>query len=385
LRWWDQYLKGEDRGVDRDPAMRLWLQDYAAPQPFFLERPGRWLAFAEWPSGKLGNQSVYPLGSTLSSLPSRGAHQPLTISSPQTVGIKGQEWCPYGQGRLSAEGATDQREDDGASLCFSGPPLTESLNIVGQVRVHLRIAADRPQAMVAVRLCDIAPGGTSSLITFGLLNLSHRDSHEHPTPLKPGEFYSVIVELKPIAQNLPKDHSLRIAISSAYWPMAWPSPELVTLYIDAAQSRIDLPIIDSTTGFSSVEFTEPEYAKPGGLTIIAPPRNSREISNDVERQKTAFNIHSDDGRYIIDEIGTEIASNRTKIYEITRNDPTSAISCVLCHHEYRRGTWNARVDTKVSVTSDKTHFHIAGTVRAFENDEPFASRDFAEIIPRDHL
>src|SRR5437868_365157 len=44
-RWWDQYLKGEDRGIDKDPAIRVWLQDYASPRPHFLERPGRWLSF----------------------------------------------------------------------------------------------------------------------------------------------------------------------------------------------------------------------------------------------------------------------------------------------------------------------------------------------------
>jgi hypothetical protein len=37
------------------------------------------------------------------------------------------------------------------------------------------------------------------------------------------------------------------------------------------------------------------------------------------------------------------------------------------------------------VTSDRTHFHISGTVRAFVDEEAFASRDFAESIPRDHV
>ena len=39
---------------------------------------------------------------------------------------------------------------------------------------------------LAVRLCDVAPDGASLLVTRGLLNLTHRDSHAEPEPLEPG-------------------------------------------------------------------------------------------------------------------------------------------------------------------------------------------------------
>ena len=69
--------------------------------------------------------------------------------------------------------------------------------------------------MVAVRLTDVSPDGTSALVSFGILNLAHRDTHEHPSPLRPGQFYDVAVTLKPIAQVVPKGHRLRVAISSS--------------------------------------------------------------------------------------------------------------------------------------------------------------------------
>ena len=37
-----------------------------------------------------------------------------------------------------------------------------------------------------MRLCDVAPDGASTLVTRGSLNLTHRDSHEHPRPLDAG-------------------------------------------------------------------------------------------------------------------------------------------------------------------------------------------------------
>jgi hypothetical protein len=256
---------------------------------------------------------------------------------------------------------------------------------MGEGQVQLRIAADRPQALVAVRLCDLAEDGTSALITYGLLNLSHRQSHESPSPLTPGKFYDVVVKLKPIAQVVPKGHRLRLAISSAYWPMAWPSPDPVTLKLDTAKSGIDLPIIARPVGTNRISFEEAEHAKPGSITVIKPARESRQILHDVESQTTIFHIESDDGRYVIDEIETEIASNRHKEYEIHRDKPHTARTRIACHQEYRRGSWNPKVDTEVSVTSDRTHFHIRGTVRAFEGETPFASRDFAQSIPRDNL
>ncbi len=49
-RWWDQWLKGIDTGVDQDPDMRMYLQDAAKPAPHNDERKGRWLGIPSWPS-----------------------------------------------------------------------------------------------------------------------------------------------------------------------------------------------------------------------------------------------------------------------------------------------------------------------------------------------
>jgi predicted acyl esterase len=385
LRWWDQYLKGEDRGIERDPDMRLWLQDYEPPQPHFLERRGRWISLSRKALRKLDSHRFYGQGRALVPKMARRKALCVAVSSPQTTGLKAQEWCPYGQGRISAESATDQREDDGLSLCLDSDPLNNQINIVGEGKVQLRIAADQPQAIVAVRLCDVADGGTAALITYGLLNLSHRESHEHPSPLSPGTFYDVVVKLKPIAQVVPKGHRLRLAISSAYWPMVWPSPDPVTLELDTAKSWIDLPVITRYVGTSRVKFEAAEYAKPGSTTVIQAARESRKILHDVESQTTIFQIESDDGRYVIEDTETEVASSRRKTYEIHRNKPATASTHIACHQEYLRGNWNPKVDTEVTVTSDRTHFHISGTVRTFDGEKPFASRDFAESIRRDNL
>ena len=155
-RWWDQYLKGEDRGIVKDPAMRLWLQEYEPPQPHFLRAARPLDRFFQESTSKLGTRRFHAQGRSIATKAVRGKASLAIISSPLTAGLKAQEWCPYGQGRISAESATDQSEDDGGSLCLDSDPLVRPLNVVGEARVQLRIAADRPQALVAVRLCDLS-------------------------------------------------------------------------------------------------------------------------------------------------------------------------------------------------------------------------------------
>ena len=92
----------------------------------------------------------------------------------------------------------DQRVEDGLSLCFTSAPLEEQLELLGFPEAVLTLAADRPRALVCVRLCDVAPDGASTLVTRGLLNLTHRDGHEQPAPLDPGERYTVRVRLNAI-------------------------------------------------------------------------------------------------------------------------------------------------------------------------------------------
>src|SRR5205823_9840256 len=127
----------------------------------FTERPGRWLACKSWPLRRQAIEKLHLSANGLAASRPRRADPLLSISSPQTTGLKAQEWCPYGQGRVAAESAPDQREDDGGSLCFDGAPLAKPLNIVGEARLRVLITADRPQAMVAVRLTDVSPDGTS--------------------------------------------------------------------------------------------------------------------------------------------------------------------------------------------------------------------------------
>ena len=67
-----------------------------------------------------------------------------------------------------------------------------------------------------VRLSDVAADGAATRITYGVLNLAHRNDHEKPEALHPGAVYPIRVQLNDIGYAVPAGHRLRLAVSNAY-------------------------------------------------------------------------------------------------------------------------------------------------------------------------
>src|SRR3546814_19924092 len=91
-------------------------------------------------------------------------------------------------------------------------------------------------------LCHVGPDGASHRISVGVLNLTHCESHEEPAALQPGRRYRARIVLDDVGYRVPAGHRLRVALSTAYWPMHWPSPEPVSMTLHAPASRTLLPV-----------------------------------------------------------------------------------------------------------------------------------------------
>ena len=150
-------------------------------------RPGRWVGETDWPSPRIEERTwgFDADGFLAPGVPAEGpgpevSDASMDWASPQLTGLVGGEWCPYGTGGKGPEFPGDQREDDGRSLTFDSEPLPERLEILGAPVVELALEVDRPEAFVAVRLCDVAPDGPSTRASFGILNLSHRGRPRAP-------------------------------------------------------------------------------------------------------------------------------------------------------------------------------------------------------------
>ena len=148
----------------------------------------------------------------------RGQRATFAHHSPLWVGMGSGKWCAYAS---PGDAPIDQRREDAGSLCFETAPLTEPLEMAGDANVVLRVSVDRPVAMLAARICDVAPDGASTRASFGVFNLTHRDSHETPEALEPGKVYEITIPMKHVAQNFPVGHRLRLGLSTSYFPMIW--------------------------------------------------------------------------------------------------------------------------------------------------------------------
>ena len=115
--------------------------------------------------------------------------------------------------------------DDAGSLVFETAPLEEPLEIAGDAALDLASKATCPWRMVAVRLSDVAPDGQATRVTYGLLNLTHRESHERPEPAGTRPALHVRVPFKHVAQRFEAGQSDPASISTTYFPLAWPAPE----------------------------------------------------------------------------------------------------------------------------------------------------------------
>ena len=169
----------------------------------------------------------------------------------------------------------DQREDDGRSLTWDGPPLDERTEILGAPVVELDLEVDRPSAFVAVRLCDVRPDGASTRVSFGVLNLTHRDGHATARPMLPGERVAVRVQLNDTGYAFLPGHRLRLAVSTQYWPMVWPSPEPVLLTVHGG--RLELPVRPPRTVDADLrDLGEPTWGPEAAVTVLRPGLGTRD-------------------------------------------------------------------------------------------------------------
>ncbi|MDX1648620.1 MAG: CocE/NonD family hydrolase, partial [Myxococcota bacterium] len=215
-RWFDRWLKDEETGVEAEPVLRVWMQDSVPPTTRVTHRPGRWVTEPCWPSPRLETRrlALSPGRVHVEGAPGNPAasDEAQRIQSPLSVGLFAGKWCSYA---AAPDLPHDQRQEDGGSLVFDSASLARPLELLGAPVAELELAANRPVAQVVARLSDLRPDGKATRVTFGLLNLTHRASHEEPRPLEPGRRVRVRVALNHVAQVFPAGHRLRLALSTS--------------------------------------------------------------------------------------------------------------------------------------------------------------------------
>jgi putative CocE/NonD family hydrolase len=199
LAWYDHWLKGRDTGITDGPPIR-----------YFLPGADEWRTADAWP-------------------PSQAPHRELALRADGTLGGDegepgGREFMVLGPGL----GRVKPSEiDPPSALTWTGEPLDEDLDVVGDIELRLVASATAIDTAWMATLQDVAPDGEATDVTAGWLRASMREVVEAASrpgaPVLPcrnaqgvplGEDVEYRIPLVPNARRFRAGHRIRLILTS---------------------------------------------------------------------------------------------------------------------------------------------------------------------------
>lgn len=251
----------------------------------------------------------------------------------------------------------------------------------------MNISSDKPIAHLCARLCDVAPDGSSRRISYQVLNLTHRNSHSVPESLVPHQFYQVSIKLNDYGYQVQPGHRLRVALSTAYWPMIWPAPYPTTLTLQTEGSCLLLPVRRPKPEDAHITFEPPINGVPAPIMKILDGKYERFVAFDLVSGNATYTVNGEGGIFGEDvrrftEIGTALQHNLRRILTIHQNDPLSALYVMTQSYTMDREGWKVRIECEVQMSATEFAWNMDGSLHVYENDIECAARSFHETIPR---
>lgn len=139
-------------------------------------------------------------------------------------------------------------------VSFVSQPLEEGLNIVGRIKVRLRVATDADDTAFVFKLMEVTPEGKAYNIRTGITTLGYRNGSDHRVPYVPGEPVDIVIDSWDVAYALAKGSRLRLDVTSSDFPQyaihsnyagCWSEqdktrPARQTIFL--AESSVELPL-----------------------------------------------------------------------------------------------------------------------------------------------
>ena len=382
VRWFDQWLKGEDTGILQEPDFAVYVRNYHPPDPALEQVQGYWRWEDGWPIERIENHSWYAHPDhSLSNAPAGNATHNMTYKP--SIGLEG-----GGPTMWWGSIPPDQQPMDDYSLVYDSEILDAPLEILGRPVARLRVSANATRANWVVRVSDVAPDGQVTQVVGAAFNGTHRNSAREPSDVVPGEEFDLNIDLHFTSWVFPKGHRIRIAVSNAIWPMLWPTPMQMksTLAIGGNNgARIDLPVVPSGEK-NAPNFKEPspnpwlsgyEVIDYGNITGYAAINS---IQHDPETGE-AFGVATNTGavRYPwgIERFEEEI-EHRT-------SDENPELTSVVGRYKITEELEDRTLDFEQNVEfkSDEENFYLTFHRWVSINGELYKERIWEEVIPRD--
>ncbi len=373
MRFFDQHLR------DGPPATahrgRIFVRYPTSPEPDLVLHNGHWVEADEWPPNDLRSTTlrVADAGAEIDEIQARG-----------DVGVTAWNSCagglPWGQPQ-------DQQPDNARSITYDWTH-TDELMMLGNSEVALKVRSSAPVGHLSVKLCDVAPDGTSTLITRGMLDLAQRgvwpsdafgELAATPQPIMPDEWMDVRVQFEATTWTLMRGHRLRLAIAGTDWPNCWPPSQPFTLGVQRSSVNITMQVA-STLPRASDEFAPgPGPSADEGDGVVW------RYETDVLARETR--AHSEYGGTYTGTHGTVI----TDVYQGSVGISTVDLSkgWVIGRSRYDMtfvlpdgSTTACSTEATLHVRSDREWFHVDIALRAERDGQSVGERLWTEQFPR---
>lgn len=380
VRWWTQWLKGVDTGIMDEPMLRAYMEYQTAAEVWPADVPGRWVAEPAWPSPDIATQTYYL---NAGGLGARGEPPSwLTCRSQETLGLAKREWFPW---NMSIDLPPDQTPDDRRSLLFDSAPLADDLEILGNPVLKVRLSSNEPVAKLAVRLNEVTPDGKSWSVSYGVLNLTHRDGHEHPTPLQAAHDYDIDVSCYFTAHRFKKGNQIRVALSESLWPMIWPSPRPVELKIVAGFSRFTLPVrkAPAMEAAMPIDLLRNRIDAHAKSDPTGPDRHEVVQSGPDANGRVTLHKRLRDPPETLADIGTTLSGGSDWFMSIQEGDPNSGVWQLDWYSTIERGDWKTTTRSSLELTSTADAFRIKESITAWEGEAKVYEKSWDNQIKRD--
>lgn len=407
VSWFDRFLKDAESGVLDWPAVRYWTERDGGHEP----GSGVWRGREAWPTteaavagsttatdaaGSDGDAADAPTtrqgwvdhGTRVETLSDGG-----TDPADETVGfalsseglVDADAFEREGGGRsvertygfdhavglaaVDPSTATlervDTHADDARSLAFETDPLDAPLELTGTGHATLRLSSTAADHLVVVRLVDVAPDGTGTPVTHGIVRTTHRSGGDGaPTP---GEEYDLTVPLQPRSHVLEPGHRLRVAVSAAYFPLVLPSKqdgELTVRSTPARPSRVVVPGTrrDDADFADRVEMDGPDESRPVSSTATFGQSGSWEVTR--ERDGDAVRMEKTTEYGIDVPHADRVTRRESYTATVTADDPASAVAESEVEMTVEYATETVRVVAANTIAPDLTEV----TTQVFRGD-----------------
>jgi len=213
-------------------------------------------------------------------------------------------------------------------------------------------------------------------VTRGIRNLTHRDSHAEPTPLEPGQPVTVTIGLDATSWIWEPGHRVRLAIAGSDFPSSWPPPDGGTIAVQRGASSLVLPVIDGPP------IAEPPVFAPGESDAHHPDHVVWEVTDDVVARRRRVHIDHGgvrgsgaQGLEYYDHYGGEIVTSI--------DDPGDTHATGGTVYELAWPEVAVRTESKGTLRSDATTWHLDLELEVQENGETIARRSWTRTVPRD--